>query len=121
MNSAEQIRDNQMETLSNMQSFKSITQSSIADSHLSLVLLLKIFGVWRDAATSFSSTPSTTADRDELVLRGDTDCCFPSKSLLITQPPLMGPVKVWDDVHMWSRKNENQVCHQHPGLKLNFT
>lgn len=51
----EQIRDNQTETLSNMQPIKSITQSSIADSHSSLVSLLKIFGVWRDAATSFSS------------------------------------------------------------------
>lgn len=110
MNSAEQIRDNQMETLSNMQSIKSITQSSP----------LKIFGVWCDAATSFSSTPSTTADPDELVLRGDTGCCFSSKLPLITQSPLMGPVKVWDDVHTWSGKNENQVCHQHPGLKLNF-
>lgn len=76
MNSAEQIKDNQMETLSNMQSIKSITQSSIADSHSSLVSLLKISGVWHDAATSFSSTPSTIADRDELVLRGDTGCFF---------------------------------------------
>lgn len=109
MNSAEQIRDNQMETLSNMQSIKSITQS------FKPRFGLKIFGAWCDAATSFSSTPSTSADRDELVL------VFSSKLPLIKQSPLMGPVEVWDDVHTWSRKNENQVCHQHPGLKLNFT